>query len=249
MDARRVGLVLLLASLGALALLHEGRTFPADFEQWACCGREGDFVMVARGPAAARYDAATDTTFAVFQCAHGYCGFAVRLEGDERGAVARESVLVRSVYVPPGRDEQPMAEPIVVDEMGRDRAILNATGETFSLAPRWPSIVALDAVATLGVAGVLLAWGMPRRRAAAGAGGAVAGALLAAWFLGALSPDVSFLARFVPWLLAAIAAPLALLGRSRPWAAGGAATLAGMAAGLALALALTDGFYVHPPLM
>lgn len=93
----------------------------------------------ARGPAIADYDAANDTTVALFQCSHWYCGHAILLAGDQRDRVEARTVLLRASGGP--FEPRALDEPIVTPEP-LDDVDTYLSGE-WGLVPRWPILGAL----------------------------------------------------------------------------------------------------------
>lgn len=115
--------------------------------------------MLARGPAAhASYDAANDTTLAVFRCSHWTCPTAVLLSGDQREAALRDGLLL--VLREGGTASRvPLDEPIPIPRAAQP--VATRLDATFDVGPRWPGLLARAVGATALLVGVALAVGLP----------------------------------------------------------------------------------------
>lgn len=122
-----VGLAaVVLVSLG-LALLPDATSAVA----------EGARVVVAKGPALARYDARADATHVVFRCDLWTCERAMILAGDARGRVDASHIVLRA---PEGAWRVVDIEPFDAGSRGRSGAatvVNEAYAGPFAVEPVW----------------------------------------------------------------------------------------------------------------
>lgn len=209
--ARLVGIAIALAglllALGARAAWPEPR--------WLDDLDAGDPLpsrVLARGPGIARYDAADDSTLALFECSHApSCPIALALRGDARAAVASDGVLLRPLS---GGAATTMAfDPPLAPRYGEPVATRYASD--FEVVPRLPGAVARLLGVGLALAGAALALGSWR-----GAAGAAASALVvAAGFTTGDGGAVILLQLAGVPLSLLLAGGLFVAARTRPWAA------------------------------
>lgn len=242
---RRAGLAILGTSLLALALLFVALPPPTDYEEWIQHGKEPrGSLLVARGPAIARYDAQEDLTFAVFECAHGYCPTAATLRGDAREAVAQPSVTLFAA-APISRDTEPLGEPIRAESSVAGTSNITSTSVArFEIGRAWLPL-ALYQITYVGIAvGAALSLRQDQLGGIASALGAALGIWMGTIFAGLgdfiLGPILAILA-----VGAGIAGIFA--GRRWPAAARVACFLLALGVALVAAEALARQFLAHDP--
>lgn len=248
MDRRRIGLLLALAGLLGLAFAFSTNPPPGSFEQWACCERSPDsWLLAARGPAIARYDEANDTTFALFECSHGYCPFAARIRGDARDNVAQGTVLLFSRYRPTPGGIGPMSFSIETpDGLQRSMVVTNATIEPMDIASPWFHLGVYGGAFLLVALGGALAWGADAWDLGMASAGIVIGL---AWGLFLVRAPELIVGPFLALVLGGLGLATALGGRRWARARHAAFALLFAAAALFFALATFDAYVAYDPTM
>lgn len=249
MDRRRaLGLALVaVAVLGAIAMPFVN-PLPVDHEQWSCCGGEAGVLMVARGPAVARYDAASDTTLAVFECGHHYCDVATQIAGNATAQVARAQTLLFSPSGTPAEGSVDLAEPILVPEgLSPAKNVTSMTAARFEVGRAYVPLLLDQILLVAGVVGVALAVRRSDVEALSGALGAALGLVVGAQ-LAAQGPALAGLATAL--LVAAAAGGVAalVLARKHPRAWLVATFLLGLAAALLFSQLVAGAFFAHDPM-
>ncbi|HUR69691.1 MAG TPA: hypothetical protein VM370_10650 [Candidatus Thermoplasmatota archaeon] len=172
---------LALALLAAGALVFGAATVwlprPVKLEEWDGAPR----AAVARGPAVASYDAANDTTYALFLCGHGRCPAALRVEGDARASLGGERTYLAVTHRAEGA--APMPAPIALAEPPSE--VTYAMAATLAPRPLWAALVATPLAVGLVAMGALVAWRgravVTWGRVAAGGAGAALGGFAASF--------------------------------------------------------------------
>jgi len=114
---------------------------PVDLEQWAAAPDDPPRAVAARGPAIARYDAASDTTIAAFPCGHGYCASALILAGDARAFLGDTRIYI--VLTERAGGVEPLDPPLASDRT--PEPIASAFRARFEARLFWLALPALPA--------------------------------------------------------------------------------------------------------
>lgn len=235
LDRRRaLGIGLLAGGLIATGILLAALPLPREYEDWAG-GGEGGTLLIARGPAIARYDPATDTTIAVFECGHWPCQVATQVAGNATETVARSQVVL---FAPNGlaRGDVDITPPIVIRDGPAN--VTSMTAARFEIGRAWLPVLLYQLAFLAVVVGVPLVSRAGDRIVLASALGAGAGMFAGAQLVGPAMLVVGPLLLFGLTALVAAGGAVLLLG---PWRARGAAW---GAAALAFAAALVFSLVV-----
>lgn len=235
--ARRwIGIALAGVGLATLLLLFLSNPPPTPYERWANGGDARGHLLVAIGPAEARYEPEGDVTRALFWCGHGRCANATSLAGDQRDLVAKRSVVLSSPIAPPPRATETIA--------AMPGNVTSATLARFEPGAAWFTLTIYQAAFALLAIGTMLGAGASATRAVIGAVGLGLGL-----FIGTMVAPYTegLVPAFLTFLVLAAGVVCGVSARWWPRIGHVAAALLAAGAAMVFSLLVTADFFAHPP--